>query len=108
MTCSYELTLRTPTPVAVLGATIQVFAELRFNGHLAPTDQFRYTWRDLAIPGHHNESVSTVPQTNWTLNYPVDLYSPGSYVIELKVERWAYVTYYTLTSSRMEIELTCK
>lgn len=108
MTGSYELILSTPTPVAVLGATIEVFAELRLNGKPAPVDTYRYTWRDLAIPAHRNESLATVAKTNWTLSYPADLYSPGRYIIDLRVERWAYITYYSLTSGRLEIELTCE
>lgn len=109
MTCSYELILKTKSPVAVLGASIEVTAELYDNGKLAPDgqDQYRYTWRDNAIRTHKSEEIVKRATANWTVSYPADQFSPGKYTIELEVERFVLFYYYTLTSSRLEIELTC-
>lgn len=110
VTCSYELILKTRSPVAVLGASIELTAELYENGKPVADgqDQYRYTWRDNAIRTHKREEVAKRATSNWTVSYPADQCSPGKYTVELVVERFVFIYYYTLTSSRLVIELSCK
>lgn len=109
MSCSsYELSVRTDSPSTVLGATVELSAELRYNGRPITdgTEQFRYRWRDNAIAGHSHEVVSNKASVNWTVTYPPEQNNPGRYIVELTVERWMVIYYYVVTSQRLELQQT--
>lgn len=47
--------------------------------------------------------------SNWNVSYPKsDGSKPGPYVVEVLVEKWAFLVYYDYTSERIQIDLTSK
>uniref|UniRef100_A0A1B6KZQ6 PKD domain-containing protein n=1 Tax=Graphocephala atropunctata TaxID=36148 RepID=A0A1B6KZQ6_9HEMI len=102
----YKISLTSNGPV-VVGATITFRAAITDeNGH-PPYGSYQFKWKDNAIPAHSWMAEGDITVSYWNVTYPKDLYSSGTYEVQVEVARWTIgVFYWPLGSNRLWFELT--
>ncbi|KAK2584331.1 hypothetical protein KPH14_006722 [Odynerus spinipes] len=92
----------------VLGGTITIRADLYTTDGRRPSGTFRYKWRDDALITHEYMTDATGNTTTvWSLSYPRDKYSVGTYKVEVLLqERELFYFWNNVTSSRTSFDVT--
>ncbi|XP_059612516.1 uncharacterized protein LOC132258962 isoform X2 [Phlebotomus argentipes] len=102
---NYEIKISSNTP-AVLGSEVTFQADLYTDGKLVK-DDYKVYWMDNAIPSHISNGIkSSAPHFEWTAAYPSDRYPPGTYEVQLEVQKWELVLYVPISSVRMNFNIT--
>uniref|UniRef100_A0A1B6FUN1 PKD domain-containing protein n=1 Tax=Cuerna arida TaxID=1464854 RepID=A0A1B6FUN1_9HEMI len=100
----YKIHLTSNGPV-VVGATITFRASITDDGGKSPGGSFQFKWKDNAIPAHSKTVSGDFTASYWKVTYPKDMYSPGTYEVQVEISRWT-IFYWPVASQRLWFELT--
>ncbi|XP_029170282.1 uncharacterized protein LOC114939972 isoform X2 [Nylanderia fulva] len=93
---------------AILGATINLRADLYTEENTRPYGTYKYKWTDNSMDRHEYEIVGTSNTTTfWNVTYSRENNTPGTYMVDIEVSYHTWGIIWTFdTSARIEFEIT--
>lgn len=89
------------------GGIITIRADLYNTDGQRPSGTFRYKWKDDALKPHESSSDATENTTAfWSISYPKENFSVGTYKVEVQVEKEMWFLWSNLTSGRISFDVT--
>ncbi|XP_046740910.1 uncharacterized protein LOC124408202 [Diprion similis] len=92
---------------AILGGSITFRADLYNDDGTRPSGTFSYIWEDDALNPHKYTSPNTENTTSdWTVTFPADRNSVGSYRLKLVVEKKFWIAWPVFASAMTDYKVT--
>ncbi|XP_015515585.2 uncharacterized protein LOC107221185 [Neodiprion lecontei] len=91
----------------ILGGSITFRADIYWDDGSRPSGTFSYIWKDDALNPHEYTSPNTGNTTSyWTVTYPVDRNSVGSYRLRLVVEKRIWPIWRVFGNAMIDYKVT--